>query len=329
MEWGATMKLFRSGCLTMALIFFLGGRLISRVHAAEVETIKAAVPTVAMNFMHAGVARKLGIDRQEGMALEVILMRVSMATAALIAGGIDYNFAFESTINAALQGAPVIGIEVMQDKPPYVIVARPEISGFADLKGKTVAQNDIFSVAAYVFRQVLRANGLKDKDYNMIGAGNDQQRLVALTAGRIQATTFSPPTHLMALKAGMKSLGLAKDYTRAANGVGTSLRKLKDNRDQAKRFLRMLLKTDRWMKSHPKETIDFIVSDYKLDRETAASSYELLMPTLSDNGQIGDDYIQQIIDRWRQQSGAPPGVSLDRVRDFSIVKEAVRELGIR
>ena len=323
------MRWLSAACLLILLALAWRNSLDLSVHAAEIETIKAAVPTVAMNFMHAGVARKLGIDRQEGIALEVILMRVSMAMAALIAGGIDYNFAFESTINAALQGAPVIGIEVMQDKPPYVIVARPEIFGFADLKGKTVAQNDIFSVAAYVFRQVLRANGLNDKDYNMIGAGNDQQRLVALTTGRIQATTFSPPTHLMAIKAGMKSLGLAKDYTRAANGVGTSLRKLKDNRDQAKRFLRMLLKTDRWMKAHPKDTIDFIVADYKLDRETAASSYELLMPTLSDNGQIGDDYIQQIIDRWRQQSGAPAGVPLDRVRDFSIVKEAVRELGLR
>ncbi len=315
----------RTACLAIALTLAPS---ISSAYAGEVETIKVAVPTVAMNFMHAGVARKLGIDRQEGIALEVVLMRVSVGMAALIAGGIDYNFAFESTINAALQGAPVTSIEVMQDKPPYMIVARPEITNFSDLKGKTVAQNDIFSVAAYVFRQVLRANGLKDKDYAMIGAGNDRQRLAALTTGRIQATTFSPPTHLMALKAGMKSLGLAKDYTRAANGVGTSLKKLKENRDQAKRFLRMLLKTDRWMKSHPKETIDFIVADYKLDRETAASSYELLMPTLSDNGQIGDDYIQEIIERWRQQSGAPSGVSLDRVRDFSIVREAVRELGM-
>jgi NitT/TauT family transport system substrate-binding protein len=282
-----------------------------------------------MNFMHAALARKLGIDRQEGMALEIILMRVSVAMAALIAGNIDYNFAFESTVNAALQGAPVIGIEVLQDKPPYMVVARPEIHSFADLRGRVVAQNDIFSVAAYVFRQILRANGLKDKDYSMIGAGNDRQRLAALTAGRVQATTFSPPTHLMALKAGMKSLGLAKDYTRAANGVGTTLKKLKDNRDQTKRFLRMLLKTDRWMKSHSKETIDFIMSDYKLDRETAASSYELLIPTLSDNGQIGDDYIQQIIERWRQQRGAPSHVALDRVRDFSIAREAARELGIR
>lgn len=320
------MRWLLSALLALALTV---SPLIPSVQAAEIETIRAAVPTVAMNFMHAGVARKLGIDRQEGLALEVILMRVSVAMAALIAGGIDYNFAFESTINAALQGAPVTAIEVMQDKPPYMIVARPEIGSFGDLKGKTVAQNDIFSVAAYVFRQVLRANGLKDKDYAMIGAGNDRQRLAALTTGRIQATTFSPPTHLMALKAGMKSLGLAKDYTRAANGVGTSLRKVKENRDQAKRFLRMLLKTDRWMKSHPKETIDFIVADYKLDRETAASSYELLMPTLSDNGQIGDDYIQEIIERWRQQSGAPTGVSLDRVRDFSIVKDAARELGMQ
>ncbi len=91
----------------------------------------------------------------------------------------------------------------------------------------------------------------------------------------------------------------------------------------------MLLRTGKWMKSHPNETIDFIMSEYRLDKETAASSYDLLMPTLSDNGQIGDDYIQEIIERWRQQSGAPASVSLDRVRDFSIVKEAARELGIR
>ena len=323
------MRWLRSSCLMIAVTLISSGLLLSSAHAVEIETVRTAVPTVAMNFMHAPLARKLGIDRQEGMALEIILMRVSVAMAALIAGNIDYNFAFESTVNAALQGAPVIGIEVMQDKPPYMVIARPEIRDFGDLRGKVVAQNDIFSVAAYVFRQILRANGLKDTDYTMIGAGNDRQRLAALTTGRVQATTFSPPTHLMALKAGMKSLGLAKDYTRAANGVGANINKVRDKRNQVKHFLRVLLKTDRWMKAHPKETVDFIMAEYKLDRETAASSYEMLMPTLSDNGQIGDDYIQEIIERWRQQSGAPTHVPLDRVRDFSIVKEAATELGIR
>ena len=321
--------LFRNAALFWFATLYLVSAAVSPVLGAEIETIRAAVPTLAMNFIHPKLARKVGIERQEGIAVEVMLIRVSTAMAALIAGDIDYNFAFESSVNAALQGAPVIGVEVMQDKPPYMVVARPEIKSFADLKGKIVAQNDTFSVAANVFRQVLRANGLKDKEYNMVGAGNDAQRLTALVTGRIQATTFSPPTHLMALKAGMKSLGVAKDYTRAANGVGTTLKKVKENRDQVRRFLRMLLKTTQWMKSHPKETVDFIMSEYKLDKETAASSYDLLISTLSDNGQIGDDYIQDIIERWRLQSGAPTAVSLDRVRDFSVVQEAARELGIR
>jgi len=173
-------QLVKTGCALVCFTLLLGHCLVPSVRGAEIETIRAAVPTIAMNFMHTTVARKIGIDRQEGIALEIILMRVSTAMAALIAGDIDYNFAFESTVNAALQGAPVIGIQVMQDKLPYMILARPEIKGFADLKGKIVAQNDIFSVAANVFRQVLRANGLKENDYNMIGAGNDRQRLVAL-----------------------------------------------------------------------------------------------------------------------------------------------------
>ena len=86
--------------------------------------------------------------------------------------------------------------------------------------------------------------------------------------------------------------------------------------------------TNRWMRSHPDETIDFLMSQYKLDRETAASSYDLYVPTLSDNGQIEDEYIQEIIDRWRQQTGSSATVPLDRIRDFSIVKELAGELGV-
>jgi hypothetical protein len=71
------------------------------------------------------------------------------------------------------------------------------------------------------------------------------------------------------------------------------------------------------------------MAQYKLDRETAASSYELYVPTLSENGQIEDEYIQEIIDRWRQQTGSSATVPLERVRDFSMVKELAGDLGIR
>lgn len=318
----------RCGRIVLALLVFLtwGGRRLPLASGAELTLVKAARPSVSMNFMHLQLAHKVGLDRREGFKVSLIQMRTAATIAALISGDVDYALSFESTVNAALQGAPVIAIGVTQDKPPFVIIARPEIKSFADLRGKILGQADVVSSAAYVLREVLRANGLKEGDYHLITAGREPDRLAGLLAGRIQATLFSPPYYVKALEAGMRSLGFAGDYTKSPNGVGTSLKKLRENRAQVKRFLKLLLETNHWMKSHPAGTIAFIKEEYKVDQKTAAESYDLFASTLSENGRIDDSYIQQIIDRWRKQSGAPAAVPLDRVRDFSVMKEAAEEL---
>lgn len=297
--------------------------------AADIQKIRIARPSASMNFMHLSLVTEFGLDRDEGLAIELIQMRSSITVAALISGDLDYNFSFESTIDAALQGAPVLGVGLTQDKPPFLIIARPEIRGFADLKGKIVGQADVTSSAAHAFRRVLLANGLKEQDYTMIPAGRNAARLNALLNGHIKATSFSPPFHVKALKAGMKSLGKAGDYTQSTNGVGTTVRKVKENRGQVKRLLRLLLRTNQWMESHPDETIAFMMREYKIDKETARDSYEFFMSTLSNNGQIGDEYIQELVHQWRQRTpNAPSNVSLDRLRDFSIAKEVAKELGL-
>jgi len=281
-----------------------------------------------MNFMQPLLARKAGIDRQEGVWADTIQMQTPVAIAALIAGDVDYTLAFESSVNAVLKGAPIIGIEIYQIKLPQVIVARPEIRSFADLKGKSAAVPDMSSSGLNGFRQILKSHGLNDKDYNMVVVGSEPNRLTSLVTDRLQFTWFSPPFHMKALKAGMKALSGTKDFVKSPNGIATSLKKIKEHKEQVKKLLRMFLQTNRWMRSHPDETIDFLMSQYKLDRETAASSYDLYVPTLSDNGQIEDAYIQEIIDRWRQQTGSSATVPLDRVRDFSIVNELAGELGL-
>jgi len=269
-----------------------------------------------------------GTPHNTGKA-DVSKMQTPVAMAALIAGDADYTLAFESSVNAVLKGAPIIGVEVYQNKLPQVIVARPEIRSFADLKGKQAAVPDMSSSGLNGFRKILRSYGLNDKDYSMIVVGSEPSRLASLVTGRLQFTWFSPPFHMTALKAGMKPLSLPKDFVKSPNGVATSLKKIKENKEQVRKLLRVFLQTNRWMKSHPDETIDFLMSEYKLDKETAAASYDLYIPTLSDNGQIEDEYIQEIIDRWRQLTSSPATLPLDRVRDFSIVKEVAGELGMR
>jgi ABC-type nitrate/sulfonate/bicarbonate transport system substrate-binding protein len=317
------------GRAALCLPFFLGGPIVPSLRAAELDRVKIGRPSLSMNFMQPLLARKAGIDRQEGIWGDVIQMQTPVAIAALIAGDVDYTLAFESSVNAVLKGAPIIGIEIYQIRLPQVIVARPEIRSFADLKGKNAAVPDLSSSGLNGFRQILRSHGLNDKDYNMVVVGSEPNRLNSLVTDRLQFTWFSPPFHMKALKAGMKALSGTKDFVKSPNGIATSLKKIKEHKEQVKKLLRMFVQTNRWMRSHPDETIDFLMSQYKLDRETAASSYDLYLPTLSDNGQIEDEYIQEIIDRWRQQTGSSATVPLERVRDFSIVKEVAGELGPR
>ena len=322
-------KIIGAGYAALGLAFFLGNGSIPSVRAAELDRLKIGRPSLSMNFMQPLLARKAGIDRQAGIWADVIQMQTPVAIAALIAGDVDYTLAFESSVNAVLKGAPIIGIEVYQIKLPQVIVARPEIRTFADLKGRNAAVPDLSSSGLNGFRQILRSHGLTDKDYNMVVVGSEPNRLTSLVTDRLQFTWFSPPFHMKALKAGMKALSGTKDFVKSPNGIATSLKKLKENREQVKNLLRMFLQTNRWMRSHPDETIEFLMAQYKLDRETAASSYDLYIPTLSDNGQIEDEYIQQIIERWRQQTGSSANLPFDRIRDFSIVREVAGELGIR
>ena len=314
--------------VAFSLVFFPGGPFTHVLESAEPDRVKIARPSLSMNFMQPLLARQAGIDRQEFIWADVIQMQTPVAIAALIAGDVDYTLAFESSVNAVLKGAPIIGIEIYQVKLPQVIVARPEIRVFSDLKGKNAAVPDMSSSGLNGFRQILRSHGLNDKDYNMVVVGSEPNRLTSLVSNRLQFTWFSPPFHMKALKAGMKALSGTKDFVRSPNGVATSLRNIKEHREQVKKLLRMFIQTNRWMRSHPDETVEFLMSQYKLDRETAASSYELYLPTLSDNGQIEDEYIQEIIDRWRRQTGSSATVPLDRVRDFSIVKELAGELGL-
>lgn len=322
-------RFFETGCAALYLTLFLGGPVVPSVRGAEIERIKMARPSLSMNFMQPLLARKAGIDRQEGIWADVVQMQTPVAIAALIAGDVDYTLAFESSVNAVLKGAPIIGVEIYQIKLPQVIVARPEIRTFADLKGKQAAVPDMSSSGLNGFRQILRSYGLNDKDYNMVVVGSEPNRLTSLVTGRLQFTWFSPPFHMTALKAGMKPLSSPKDFVKSPNGIATSLKKIKENKEQVRKLLRVFLQTNRWIKSHPDETIDFLMSQYKLDKDTAASSYDLYIPTLSDNGQIEDEYIQEIIDRWSRQTGSAATLPLDRVRDFSFVKEVAGELGVR
>jgi ABC-type nitrate/sulfonate/bicarbonate transport system substrate-binding protein len=291
---------------------------------AVIRTIRLGVPSASMNFMHPVMANAAGIAREHSLDFEVqpSSRGASLTVAAMVAEQLDFAFAFESMVNAAVQGAPVRGIMVVQQAAPYVLVAPPEIAGVADLRGKVVGQSGPASASTSVIRQVLARGGVPAGSYTALALGEDPERLAALQTGHIQATVFSPPFHRKATELGMRVIASAADYDVVSpNGLGTSIAVLGSRRDDARAVIRAFFRTTDWMRAHRDDVLGYLVQQYDIDREAAEESYELLMASWSATGLLTAQQIDSTASRWREISNLPADADITSAVDFSLVEE--------
>ena len=75
-------------------------------------------------------------------------------------------------------------------------------------------------------RQMLKSNGLLDKDYTLVPLGDDAQRMLALVEGHVAGGLFNPDTAAIAQNrlSGVKRLGFAGDMARLPfSGLGREI----------------------------------------------------------------------------------------------------------
>jgi ABC-type nitrate/sulfonate/bicarbonate transport system substrate-binding protein len=101
--------------------------------------------------------------------------------------------------------------------------------------------------------------------------------------------------------------------------LAASQRTLQEKPRVIKQTLRALLKANRFVFEKRKETIEVMKKWLQQSPEMAARSYDLLLMSLSRNGEITDPEWELLTEKRR---------SLDEVRDFTLLRQARGELGI-
>ncbi len=120
------------------------------------------------------------------------------------------------------------------------LMTRPEIKGFADLKGKSAAVDSPASGYALLMYRILDQKGLvKDRDYKVLAVGGTGERLAAMRAGRAAVSLISPPQDLEAAKLGFRTLGDATKSLGAYQGSVYNVRRA-------------------WAKDHERELVGFV-----------------------------------------------------------------------
>jgi ABC-type nitrate/sulfonate/bicarbonate transport system substrate-binding protein len=219
------------------------------VEPAAVSTRQAPVPVRAsfsapvFSQSPIALAQEAGYYAEQG--LDVSYTYVRMATqnvAGLLTGELDVSImGGTAPLNARLGGADLILIGATKPYFAGAIMASPEITTPAELRGKRIGIGNKGGNPDFMARAMLLRLGLEpDRDVALLSTGGNPETVAALVAGSVDAGSLIPPGDEQARNLGFHTLF---DVTAArvpfpATVVATSGAALADRADVLERYLR-------------------------------------------------------------------------------------------
>jgi NitT/TauT family transport system substrate-binding protein len=269
--------------------------------------------------LYVGVSK--GFFREEGLEVELIQANPRLGAMAVINGDVAFTATFLSTFRGILQGLPLKLVLIALKKGVYYLIVRPEIKDIHDLKGKKLGVATLRGADHLVAEELLRAKGFNPAQLQPVGLGDTQVRAQALLSGVVDVVALSPPHDQMVQQMGGKVLAGPPEFGVPASGLTTSDRLIKESPQTVKSALRALLKATRFIEVNRQETIPIMMKWVKQPADIAARSYDLELRSLAKDGQMSDADLEAFIERLGEKKRP-----LDEVRDFSFVRQALREL---
>ena len=299
------------------------------VHAAD--KIRIGFPEFNSSTFTLPLAQIKGFFNEEGLQAELIRIRSAVVLPALTSGEIDYHTVVSPAVNAALRGIPVRVVACFTPGLTTAIIARPEIKTIQDLKGKTIGLNSIGGGLESTVRMMLKHYGLDpDKDVKFLATGGVETRFAALKQGLTVATAGSTPVDYLGKKFGYVVLARAYELFSYPNtGLVAGVKKIKENPDQLKRVIKAGIKANRYLLQNREGTIQVMMQWMRIDKDTAAATYDGSVKSFNDDGSVSEAGLRIAIDEARKAANITREVAINEVADFSILREAQRELGTK
>ena len=318
------MSALRTYLIALAISLWVSGPGLVRA-----EKIIFAYPSPSTSFLPLVVAQKKGFFEPENLQPELVQIRPAVAIPGLTIGSVDYTTVLGSTIAARMRGVPLVITGVFADKPMDFLVGSKGIVTPKDLKGKIIGISALGTATHFLTVRVLKAVGLDpEKDVSLRAVGDEGLRLQALSTGLVQASLLGSQGVIEGEKAGLKVIVAAADVIESLPfaGVTTTLAKLKENPQQIKRVLRAGLRGLRYVQDNKAGTVDVIQSWYRVEREIAASTYDLARKSFSTNGEVNDKGILLSMEFARTSGKFEKEISPSEIIDFNLLREVKKEL---
>ena len=244
---------------------------------AEAVTIRVAVPTLSMVVIAFTAAKEKGYYRDEGLDVDLVVMRDTLGISALIGGNADFASMSGAGLTAILGGMPLRFAYTSFYRPMFWLYAKPEFQDIKALKGKRIGVTGLGSGPDNLLRETLKRNGLEGgRDVTILALGLPSTVAAALRAGTVDAGTISPPFNFVVKDAGFRELVsyLKEDFVELQGSILAHGRLFQSDPALVEKFVRGTLKGLRYARENKAGTIPILLRYMKLKEELAGPYYD-------------------------------------------------------
>lgn len=202
---GVTDKLARTGLAGVLATVIVAYRSIAPAQTPQISDVTLSVPGPGSGeSILLELVTKLGIDREEGVALRLKFVDGGGVALDDLASG-DATFAvlgLPAAMNSAMNGSRIVALAAIHDLPLYTLMVRKDLRGkvkrIEDLKGRTIGVHSSSLGTRTTSRQlaelVLRAHGVSLEDVRLVADGQTwATKSAGLKSGEVDATMCDEP----------------------------------------------------------------------------------------------------------------------------------------
>ena len=329
-DWDSTKrdnKFMRSQSKQNIFVCFL--IVVGLFAKVEARTVHVAVPTLSMVVIAFTTAKEKGYYRDEGLDVDLVVMRDTLGISALIGNNADFASMSGAGLTAILGGMPLRFAFSSYFRPMFWLYAKPEFQDIKALKGKRIGVTGLGSGPDNLLRETLKRNGLEGgRDVTILALGLPSTVATALRTGTVDAAMASPPFNFAVKDAGFRELVsfLKEDFVELQGSILAHERLFQSDPALVEKFVRGTLKGLRYAKENRSGTIAVLLRYMKLKDDLAGPYYDQVRPIMTADGTVSIELQKKYLDQALKVLAPKESPAVERIYNYSLARKINAEL---
>ncbi len=306
--------------LTHAM-WFLALALMATPAVAQTAVIMGSVGSSSANSWATYVAVEKGYFVAAGITPDIVHAQSNASVIQQLAAGslnVSTNSGLVDPIRAAEKGAPVAILRVEIQRPPYALMAKPNIKAMKDIKGKLVSVGGAKDITRIYVERMLEQGGVKPGEFDMTFAGATSARFAALQSGAVDAAILTPPFNFNAQASGFNNLGNINEYVDMPfAGIAINTKWAEANKATLAKMVGVYDQSIAWLydTKNRAEAVQILNKVSKLKIEDCEQAYDYLIggKFFEPTGKVSKALVGKLTDALKGLGDLPKDFAVDRL----------------